>query len=225
MAIGCRVVEPNGKITVLTAEDRDQIRGRVDAVLGKWRKYCEANWLNDSGDVYPPEAKVKRFLDSLAYFLMFGNLQGIETDYKHVMHTKREIPISNCPSSIDNLVYSSGASCGAAKQEEDDAFAVMLDRLDRRAEPYMQPKVKRKFPETRFHKHERLGIRGGEWCVVDTEGKFRYRGKTYQITDQATQYQPIETLYGDLYDMDRILASGGKFYDMNFDEVEVIPAS
>lgn len=167
---------------------------------------------------------MKRFLDSLAYFLMSGNMSGIETDYKRAMHAKREIPASSCPSEIENLFYASGEATGITRMEEADAFAAILSRVDRRAEPYAQPKTRKTFPETRFHKHERKGIRGGEWCVVDTEGCFQYQGKQYHIPDQAVQYQPIETIYGNLYDMDRILASGGKFYDMNFDEVEVIPA-
>ena len=54
--------------------------------------YCERNWLNDYGDLYTPESKVKRLLDSLAYYLLLGYTDGIETDYRRVMHSKREIP-------------------------------------------------------------------------------------------------------------------------------------
>ena len=149
-------------------------------------------------------------------------MQGIETEYKHVMHSSREIPASSCPSDIENLLYSSGSLSGSAKQEENDEFETLLERLDTRAEHYIQPRVRKIFPETRFHKHERLGIRGGEWCVVDTEGHFVHDGEEYVIADREIQYQPIPTDYGDLYDMDRILVYNGKFYDMNFDEVSVL---
>ena len=57
--------------------------------------------------------------------------------------------------------------------------------------------------------------------TVDTEGKFRVGDDFYMIDENEIQYQPIETEYGDLYDMDKVLVSGGKFYDMNFDEVRV----
>lgn len=221
MAYGCRIIEPTGKATVIKADVREQIPDRVGAVLEKWQGYCERNWLNDTGDVYTPELKVKRLLDSLAYFLLSGNMQGIETDYKHVMHSSREIPASSCPSDVDNLFYASGALTGNAKKEEETDFETLLEKLDTRAEHYIQPRTKRSYPETRFHKHERLGIRGGEWCLVDTNGCFGFDGKNYVIEDQEIQYQPIPTDYGDLYDMDRILAYGGKFYDMNFDEVMV----
>ena len=117
-----------------------------------------------------------------------------------------------------------GASEGVA-MEEWDAFKVITDELDARAEQYTRhipnkkPAVKK---ESLFHKHNRLGIHGGTWCRVDTEGVFEYNGEKYRIDENEIQYQPIETDYGDLYDMDRILANGGNFYDMNYDEVHVM---
>lgn len=170
--------------------------------------------------MYSPSLKVKRLLDSLAYFLLSGSMDNIETDYKMVMHSKREIPASNCPSYVDNMLYSSSVMTGNAKKEEQAEFIDMLERLDSRAKPYIQTKEKRDPKvESKFHKRQRLGIHGGEWCVVDTEGKFLFGGDVYEIDEDATQYQPIQTKYGDLYDMDRILAYDGRFYDMNFDEV------
>ena len=147
-------------------------------------------------------------------------MQGIETDYKRVMHAKREIPASSCPSSIENMMYATGVSTGLALEEEEEAFNDLLDRLDARAEVYEQPKVKKKYPETMFHKRQRIGICGGEWCRVDTDGCFRHGNNMYRVNDNEVQYQPVSTEYGDLYDMDKILVSGGKFYDMNLDEVE-----
>lgn len=215
------MTEPTGKTTVIKAETREQIPERVGAALEKWQGYCERNWLNDTGDVFTPELKVKRFLDSLAYFLLSGNTQGIETNYKSVMHSKREIPASSCVSEVDNLLYATGVMSGNAKKEEEAEFQNLLEKLDARAERYLQPRAKRTHPEGRFHKHERLGIHGGEWCRVDTDGRFWSDGTEYVIDDQEIQYQPIPTDYGDLYDMDRILAYNGQFYDMNFDPVRV----
>lgn len=171
--------------------------------------------------MYPPELKIKTFLDSVAYYLLAGNYQGIETNYKRVMHAKREIPASSCPSAIENLMYASGAVSDGIAREEEAQFEALLDRLDMLAEKYETPTrtVRR---ESLFHKKNRLGIHGGTWCPVDTDGIFLYDGVRYIIDDNAVQYQSIPTDYGDYYPMDRILASGGKFYDMNLDEVTVL---
>ena len=151
---------------------------------------------------------------------MLGNTKDIETDYKKVMHAKREIPASNCPSFVENMLYSTGGSTGLTEKEELASFAVITDRLDANAEKYETKKPKKK-QESLFHKHNRLGIRGGEWCIVDTDGIFEYGGCRYKIDESETQYQPIDTEIGELYDMDKILATGDVFYDMNYDTVMV----
>ena len=177
--------------------------------------------MNDTGDVYSPEYRVKRFLDSIAYFLLLGYTQGIETDYKRVMHAKREIPASSCPANIQNMLYAGGGLPESADREESARFRVMCEILDDRAAPYEAQKTRKVNIESGQHKRARLGIHGGEWLNVDTDGKFWYGKDRYQISDQAAQYAPIPTDYGDYYAMDRILASGGKFYDMNYDPVVV----
>lgn len=171
--------------------------------------------------MYTPELKIKRFLDSLAYILLLGNTDGIETNYRRVMHAKREIPATSCPSEIDNLLYGSGGSCGPYEEEELSAFRDMLDRLDERATSYESKKVVRKKTPSLFHKKIKKGIAGGTWYRVDTEGKFWIGNNQYIIDDQAVQYQPISTDYGDYYAMDKILYVNGRFYDMNYDEVNV----
>ena len=163
-------------------------------------------------------------LDSLAYLYLTGETAGIETDYKKVMHAKREIPASNCPSFVENMLYAAGSATESIDREECAGFKVMTDRLDAKAEKYETQKPQRKRQISKFQKHERLGIHGGEWCKVDTDGCFTYNGYEYRIDADATQYQPIETAVGLLYDMDRILAVGSdpvEFYDMNYDKVKV----
>ena len=224
MATGYHVPEPSGRTMTIVADTYDQIRERVGAMLVKWEGYCERNWLNDSGEMFSPESKVKRFLDSLAYFLLRGNMQDIETEYKRVMHAKREIPASSCPSFVENILYAAGGTTEQIDQEERAGFDVMISELDERAEKYETPKVKRSYPESGFHKRNRLGIHGGQWCRVDTDGVFSYNGAMYRIDSGAAQYQPVETEFGQLYDMDRILAVGSppdRFYDMDYNEVIV----
>lgn len=165
--------------------------------------------------------KVKYFLDSMAYFLLLGHTDGIETNYRKVMHAKREIPVSNCPAEIENLLYATGGLTGTYEQEEYASFQCLLEKLDAKAVPYemkKQPAEKRK---SLFSKKRELGISGGEWYRVDTDGKFWIGNDQYIIEDNAAQYQPVRTEYGDYYAMDKILYSDGKFYDMNYDEVQV----
>ena len=165
---------------------------------------------------------MKTFLDSVAYFLLLGNMNGIESNYRSVMNAKREIPVSNCPSSVDNLFYASGSLNDIHALEEDAMFEVMLDKLDERAAQYEQKKQPRKRTRSLFSKKLKAGIHDGTWYCVDTDGKFWIGNDIYIIEDNAVQYQPVPTEYGDYYAMDKILAANGKFYDMNFDEVKVL---
>ena len=174
--------------------------------------------------MFSPELKVKRFLDSLAYCLLIGNTQGIETDYKRVMHQKREIPASSCPSFVDNMLYASGGATDSVDREECASFSEALRELDEQARKYATQRASREKRESLYHKHNRLGIRAGEWCRVDTDGVFECRGNKYIIPYTQDQYRPIDTEYGKLYDMDRILVTfdpPNKFYDMKYNEVEV----
>ncbi len=164
---------------------------------------------------------MKRLLDSLAYYILLGHTQGIETEYKRIMNAKREIPVSSCPSNIENMLYANGGSPEIIDKDEQERFNLMLERLDRNASRYDDQKKPKKKIESGQQKRMRLGIHGGEWLTVDTEGKFLLDGRQYIISDQAVQYAPVSTEYGDYYAMDKILASGGRFYDMNYDEVTV----
>lgn len=160
-------------------------------------------------------------LDSLGYYLLLGHTDGVITDYKRVMHAKREIPVSSCPSNIENILYATSGGMETIDIDEEERFNLMLDRLDHKAAIYDGPRKPKKKIESGQHKRMRLGIHGGEWCLVDTDNKFWFNNEQYIINDQAVQYAPVQTEYGEYYAMDKILVSGGKFYDMNYDEVQV----
>ena len=161
-------------------------------------------------------------LDTLAYCLMRDDLDGIETEYMRAMSARRELPVSSCPKSVENVFYASGANTNSIAIEENESFKTLLDDLDEKARLYINKTERKPKRKSLFSKRIRLGLHGGEWCRVDTDGVFEYNGELYKIDENEIQYQPIETDYGDLYDMDRILASNGKFYDMNYDEVKVM---
>ena len=172
--------------------------------------------------MFTPEAKVKRFLDGIAYFMLYGHMDGIETNYRRIMHAKREIPMSSCPAYVENVAYGTSiSSSDLINDDEEFRFQLVLEKLDKDAEKYIPEIKKKKRTKSKFRKKTKLGISGGEWYSVDTDGKFVFDGQQYIIDDQAAQYAPVETEYGAYYAMDKILASGGKFYDMNYDEVKV----
>lgn len=219
MANGYKIIQPSGKVVLATADTFEERMQRVVALVNRWADYCDANWLNDSDDVFPPERKVKLFLDGAAYFLMVGQTDGIETDYKKIMRDKREIPASSCPSFVENVLYASGCLSGDSVKEEQTQFDTMADALDAKAEKYEKPKQQKERIESKFHKKTRVGIRGGTWCRVDTDNNFVYNNEYYHIDENVSAYAPVETEFGLLYDMDRVLVSDGRFFDMNFDEI------
>ena len=153
--------------------------------------------------------------------MLAGSTEGIETIYKNVMRMKREIPASSCPSDIENILYATGVSADTISREEWSAFKSMLEQLDTTAELY-EAKKPAKHTRSLYSKKIKKNIHG-EWYRVDTEGKFWVGDNQYIIDSNAAQYAPIETDYGDYYAMDKILCAGGKFYDMNYDEVMVYP--
>lgn len=84
------------------------------SVLRRWSEYCEKNWLSDNHEaIDAPEKKVKRFLDSCAYFVLRPDTEGIETDYQKEKRGMCEISLSSLPASYTARVYGGNAECTA----------------------------------------------------------------------------------------------------------------
>lgn len=236
MATGYNIFQPSGyvkNVQASTMEERFQV---ANSLLEQWQGYCEANWVSANGaNPYSPENKVKSFLSSLGYFLMMGSTDGIVTDYKQMMNGKREIPVSSCPSFIEDAVYSGvHGSCGNSetlRRAENECFRGMMEKADdkaaKRYKRLPSRKVRRK---TRFDRSERLrremGIQELVPAVVDTENTFLHNGTMYRIDGEKWEkYDPKETKSGMLYDMDKIYCAVDKNgVTMFFDgELERIP--
>lgn len=60
-------------------------------------------------------------------------------------------------------------------------------------------------------------------AVVDTACVFTYNGKRYRISDEVQAYQGVQTKYGILYDMDRIVIvktqDGTSYYTDAMEEI------
>lgn len=68
------------------------------------------------------------------------------TDYKSAMNSKREIPVSSCPSDVENLLYGLSSPPGSMQsQKENDTF----DQMQSLPPPAPRPSDSR-HRETRF---------------------------------------------------------------------------
>lgn len=153
-------------------------------------------------------------MDACAYILLRDNPAGTLTDYKETMHDRREIPVSACPASIEDLLESSRRSTEG--HEDLSHFILLLERLDEHAAIYQDKRREAaraakaaKRPPTRFellagitraHPGSTLA-----WCRVDTDNDFEYHGERFTIDKAVTQYQPTDTEEGPYYDMDEVL--------------------
>ena len=234
MATGYNILQPNGRVKKVKASSMEEREKIVQDMLDEWQWYCEKNWVSPSAsNPYAPENKVKSFLSSLSYFLIMGNADDIVTDYKQIMNGKREIPVSSCPSFVEDSIYS-GVHVNTnelLKKAEQECFDGMMDRADKKAERrYGKPKKQVK--ERGVSRSERLRsiLSRGEkifGSIVDTENEFEFRDTRYRISkSMCPQYGAKKTRSGNLYDMDRIYVSTDAdgsilgFYDGNLEPIE-----
>lgn len=234
VATGYNIFQPSGYVKNVQATTMEERLKVADDLLEKWQGYCESNWVSaNSTSPFSPESKVKSFLSSLGYFLIMGGTDDIVTDYKQLMNGKREIPVSSCPSFIEDTVYGGihVNSNDLSKKAEGECFRGIMEKADykvsKRYKTMPSRKPKRK---TRFDRSEKLRREGGVKelipAVVDTENVFHLGGATYCIDgEKCEKYSPKETKSGVLYDMDRVYcAVDGSGRTMFFDgDLERIP--
>lgn len=167
---------------------------------------------------------MKRFLDSVGYYLLYGQMDGIVTSYKEAVNAAREIPASSCTSEVNNLLYASGGS--ADTHEEQLEFQTMTSVLDDRA-PKRKKLVKREKPVSRRRKIQQIREENGgaeiERCLVDRDGYF-WSGRDQLMICGYDKYNAkvVTRRNGDtdiLFDMDRILRCGDRWYDQNGDQI------
>lgn len=157
-------------------------------------------------------------------------MEGIETDYKKVVRGSRELPMSSCPSYIEDAMYGSGSTI--KRQEDEESFSHVLDTVDAKTQKlsayYKKPSTRRRKSEdeeTRYDRFSRvseaLGIKAGcfSHAVVDVSGEFEFSGSRYVIT--APQYEGELLPDGDIFfAMDRVICVDGlHFYDMAMRDV------
>ena len=212
---------PNGeKRTYYCGDEQSWEQIITEKILPYWEQYCDTNWISwiNHEAVYAPERRVKSFLDRLGWLLIEG-AEGIESKYKAMTHRVREIPVTECPADITDLLYSDRIP--PFDEEDEDHFEGVVERLaevDKR-----KPRPRKDWPKTRFEKIEEIkrtfpGCRL-TWCIVDGENTFEYDGRKYEVPEEMRGY--IDDMQ-----MDRILAVENdkalRFYDQGVENMYIL---
>lgn len=141
-------------------------------------------------------------MSGVAYYLLFGLCDGMESYYKHRQIPQRELPLS----AVTEAAVAKGKKCFCEKQPY--AKARKLSPAEKYQEPIDEGHVKK---TTR--------------AVVNTENVFVYDGVQCRISSElCPQYSPTETKEGLMYGMDYInciLMDDNEiaFYDANMDYI------
>ena len=223
MALGFHLIRPNSRPRYVKAQSMEDRLAIVNEELERYGAYILRNWDKDDGTPWPPNAKVKRQLDCLADFLLRGNADDIVTDYKRKANRSREVPMSSCPSYMQNIVDSSVIATGDAQAtEETRLFRGMMEEI---MPPPEEKKTRKQRKPDRFDRVRSVGAKSFERCIVNTDGDFQFNGETYHVTD--SRYDGVPSRLGDFYAMDRIIVAtmpdgSLKFFDMNFHKVSEV---
>lgn len=165
---------------------------------------------------------------------MVGDTKGITTDYKRMADGNREIPLSACPSFIEEQFYGGGSS----QPTEDDKLFLqqMTESLDEQAEKIFKGKRRpaKKKPATKSDKIRKFESEHKTveyfYPAVNTDGDFSVLNQRFHISEACIQYAPKSVGDDVLYDMDKVIAVLCKdlrttclymrFFDMNFDPID-----
>lgn len=216
-----RVMMPNGELRTYYCGDGQSWRQIIEEViLPYWIEYCNSNWISPNHEeVYAPEKRVKWFLDRLGWLLIEG-ADGIESEYKEMIHKVREIPVTECPAEISDYVYSERQ--GPDEDDEEQHFQLVLDKLEqadkRKPRKTTKPKVETKFERIENIRRSFPGCRF-TWCIVDADNTFEYDGQRLSVPAEMRGYI-------DDSQMDRILAVENdralRFYDQNVQNMYIL---
>lgn len=210
-----RFYMPDGtKRTYYCGDDQTWDEIIRERILPYWERYCNGNWLSPNHEeVYAPEKRVKWFLDSLGYALVEGE-ERIESEYMEKAHKAREIPISECPDTLRDYLYSDRTPpVGEGAENFEKVLETVSELLPKR--PPSKKFTARNNKTTKFQRLEQIAKQFPDsirtWCIVDATDHFNYNGARYIIPDE------MRIKYKEDPQMDRILVvetqSALRFYD------------
>lgn len=220
-----KIMMPDGRLRTYFKGDHQTWTEIVqNVILPDCSTYCESNWISTNHEaIYAPENRVKAFLDRCAYLMSLDNPSGLESAYKAMSHKVREIPASECPSAISDVLYSDRMPAGDF--DEDERFKMLCERLNEIDPRLKKKKTQKAKNETRFDRIEKIKkthpLAQMKWVSVDAENCFIYNRRKYRVSDRAKGYGHSDKLDS----MDRVLivddAGVLLFYDQNAKPMEV----
>ena len=135
------------------------------------------------------------------------------TSYKEAILRSREINLSDCPGCVAELLETGELDTSLLSKDQRRELAEFLNKVDSQeacteADGKNTACHKTRCRETRFDRINaimRLFPNGRIATVsVDTDNRFIYNGRVYELDSSLKQYAPKRTRYGDQYDMDRV---------------------
>lgn len=220
-----KIMMPDGRLRTYFKGDHQTWSEIVkNVILPDGYSYCESNWISSNHDsIWAPEKRVKAFLDRCAYLISLDNPVGLESAYKAMSHKVREIPSSECPSVVSDILYSDRVPAG--EFNEDERFKMLCDRLDDIDPRKKKKQVRKPKVDTKFNRIARIRKMNPDaelvWISVDGDNCFQYKDLVYRIPSHYKGYICTEKLDS----MDRILVvdANGEltFYDQNIRPMEL----
>lgn len=233
MATGYNIILPNGSTYHTSTSSLQERLAVCNQLIQAWQEYCYKNWMSGGDSPWSPENKVKNFLSSLGFFLMIDNSEGVITRYKNAMNSKREIPVSSCPTYVGDYVYGLHHSCSPDSKfakGEDESFNVMMEEIDGKVAKTFGKVIRKKKPSPNYNKETRYdrvcqarasGLVKFDRCVVNTDGEFEHQGTHWIINMESCPAYAGHGPDGDEYAMTYVIVGQDKdgarhFYDEQF---------
>lgn len=222
-----KLLQPNGHhVNVYYKNKQSKLKILTDVFLPRWEEFCLSNWLNKktNGIGSTAEDRVKKFLDSCAWFLLRSDTSSLISEHKEKVCKEKFVPVSSCSQEISDYFYADGATIG--ESGSDVAFDFEEDEPSAEQEQSEKDEPKKIYPPTRYEKMAALrNYHAGykvSFCAVDTNGLFTFNGDKLKVEDK--RYAPTKTKDGDYYEMDRIMCvsagNGIHFYTQSVDPID-----
>ena len=185
-----RIIMPNGVMrTYYRGENQtweDIIR---ESILPECEAYCKENWLSiNHEDLYCAERRVKAFLDRCAQ-LITKEYRDVESEYRAMSNKVREVPVTECPDEVSDLLYSDRQAPG--EFENDNHYEFVLNRLEE-IDKRNKPKKQKKRRSTIFERMQEIDKQfpgsTKTWCKVDSRNRFTYKGQRYVVPRELPGY-------------------------------------
>lgn len=115
--------------------------------------------------------------------------------------------MSDCPECVLELLETGELNTSALNRDERRELQEFLNCIDKEERRFA--KGKKKHRETRFDRINRIKNLYPDGrlttVIVDTDNRFLYNGKRFELDRSLEQYSPRHTRYGNHYDMDRVM--------------------